>query len=401
VSLADGLPLEDPSYWIIASRRASGLQPNTLSNELRFLAHLYVWGDARRIGVVERIREGRFFTLQELIDLVDACGRPVSSVAAQIPLGQSVSDLTKGRQSKRFVRSGEKGKRLSTIISFVEFISAEVLLSLAAWPVRRDRYAESRDLCLSLLRGHKRGASRHSKSNLNPPQGLSSEDSERLRQVIVPNHPDNPFRPEVQYRNYLIVRLLLELGMRRGELLGIKVGDCAINASSTIELHRRPDDPDDPRAYKPATKTLPRKLSVRPELAELVFKLVLEDRNAMVGSSRHPFLIVNHRDGAPMSLSNVNKIMEALRTRVPGLPIELAPHLLRHTWNDEFSVLATQKNVDPEMEIKFRMYLMGWRSEETARIYLRRTTIRRANETLNEMQSKLILPFRSHNGPFS
>jgi integrase len=92
-----------------------------------------------------------------------------------------------------------------------------------------------------------------------------------------------------------------------------------------------------------------------------------------------------------MSLSNVNKIVERLRKRVPELPGNLSPHLLRHTWNDVFSKLMDEKGVRAEQEAKMRTYLMGWRSEESATHYIRRTVRRRSNEVLRELQNKMLI----------
>ncbi|WP_172980246.1 site-specific integrase [Tardiphaga sp. P9-11] len=334
--------------------------------------------------------------MPELIDLVQSCGRPISALINEIPSSVVVDTSMRYKGTFEPSQLEEKGKRLATILSFVEFESSEVLLGLAAWPERRDQYSAVREHFIGIVRGYTRGAARrYVRNHHDLPEGLSKEAVERLRQVIDPNHPENPFTSAVRFRNYVIVRLLLELGMRRGELLGIKLGDCAINSASTITLHRRPDDPEDPRPYKPATKTLPRKLRLSGELAELLYDLIMRDRREIPGVHRHPFLIVSNQDGAAMSLSNINKILTDIRTRVPGLPVELSPHLLRHTWNDEFSEEMDRKKVTPEMELKYRMYLMGWRSEDTAAIYLRRTVRRRANEVLAEMHGKLLLAPRS------
>jgi integrase len=49
--------------------------------------------------------------------------------------------------------------------------------------------------------------------------------------VIEPDHPENPFESKVRFRNYLILGLLLDLGIRRGELLGIRIEDCRFGST--------------------------------------------------------------------------------------------------------------------------------------------------------------------------
>jgi integrase len=64
----------------------------------------------------------------------------------------------------------------------------------------------------------------------------------RLHAVIEPDHLENAFMPKVRFRNKLIVWLLLDLGIRRGELLGLRCADCKLLAGQrTITIHRRPD----------------------------------------------------------------------------------------------------------------------------------------------------------------
>lgn len=393
VSASTGVPLDAPTFWVIAHRRALGRQPNTLSNELRSLMYLYLWAEARGVDIHQRLREGIFFPLSEIIDLVNFCGRFADDVLEEMQdRSLKLVRLNRRRKNaKRTVQSDEKRNRLAAIRSFVEFTSADFLSTLSQWPQRWDYYNAVRTQCLELLQGYLDGLPKTNRDDLGLPEGLSAAAIKRLREIIEPDHSDNPFQPEVRFRNYLIVRLLLELGIRRGELLGIKVSDCVVGASGSITVHRRPDDPDDPRRNKPATKTAARVLSLNARMAELVHEWAVHYRARIPGARLHPFLIVNCRDGGPMSLSNVNKIFEALRRRVPDLPKELSPHLLRHSWNDTFSEAMDKKGIPEDQEIKWRMRLMGWRNENSARHYLRRTVRRRSNEVLKEMQDQMIV----------
>lgn len=386
----DGVPLDAPTFWIVAQRRALGRQPNTLSNELRSLMYLYLWADVRRIDIHRRLREGTFFSLSEIIDLVNFCGRFIDSILQEIDaLSSNPAPINRrGVSPNRSVVSNEKRNRLATIHSFIEFTSADILSNLSQWPQRWNHYNSVRARCLDLLQNYINGLPKRSRDDLGMPEGLEAAAIERLRAVIEPDHPENPFNPEVRFRNYLILRLLIELGIRRGELLGVKVPDCDLGSSGFIRVHRRPDDPEDPRRNKPATKTAARVLPLNGRMTELLHEWVVHHRAKLPGARRHPFLIVNVRTGGPMSLSNVNKILEALRRRVPGLPDELSPHLLRHSWNDAFSEMMDMNGIPEDQELKWRARLMGWRNENSARYYLRRTVRRRSNEALKEMQDR-------------
>lgn len=391
IPVASGIPLESPTYWITAYRRALGKQPKTLFNELRSLMYLYLWGDLRGVDVDERLSEGIFFSLSEIIDLVGFCGRYLAEILAELEDHRAnVVRLARRTTYKEHnVQSGEKRNRLSVIRSFIEFTSADHLSDLQPYPSRWLVYDGIRRECLDRIGDYIRAIRAPNRDDVGQREGLQSGIVERLLSLMEPDHPENPFSKAVRFRNYLIVLLLIELGIRRGELLGLYVGDFSLNGpKSTVTIHRRPDDRNDPRSEKPATKTAARVLPLSGRAAEVVHEWVVTYRAKLPLAKRSPFLIVTTPDGEPMSLSNVNKIFQATRARVPGLPDELGPHLLRHSWNDAFSDRVDRKgNVSPEDEAKWRMRLMGWRSEATAKHYLRRTTRRRSNEFLAEMQN--------------
>ncbi|MCQ1572090.1 site-specific integrase [Neorhizobium galegae] len=384
-----GTPLEDPTYWIMADRRALGMQPNTLENELRALSFFYLWADARGIDIQRRLSDGVFFSLNEITDLANFCGLYIGKAVSQIPSASSkAASLTDNRKTKRG-QSGEKRNRLTAIYSFVEFTSADHLSLLSPWPSRWGHYSAVRNECLKTLGAQRKGGGRRNRDDMGQREGLDENVLMRLRDVINPDHPENPFEPQVRFRNYVIILLLLALGIRRGELCGLKVPDCSFGTNGTLTVHRRPDDPADPRKNKPATKTAARLLPLNPMLSDLVHELITYHRSKIPGARLHPFLIVSCDTGKPMSLSNVNKIMERLRDAVSGLPDELSAHILRHSWNDWFSLRMDREGYSEENEVKWRMRLMGWRDPDTARHYLRRTVRRRSDEVLRDMQDQL------------
>ncbi len=399
VSRETGLPLEAPTFWIIAERRALGFQPNTLENELRALSFLYLWADARGVNIGQRLSEGIFFSLSEIMDLANFCGHSVADAVEQItPRASNVVSLQAKRKERATVQSGEKRNRLGAIRAFVEFTSADILSQLTRWPNRWDHYNSVRSECLNTIDGQKKGLSRRSRDDLGRKEGLDEDIIKRLREVIEPDYAENPFEPEVRFRNYLIILLLLNLGIRRGELCGLMVPDCNLGSKGTVTVHRRPDDPLDPRRDKPATKTAARTLPLSDRLTEVLHEWITHYRAKIPGARLHPYLIVSSDSGKPMSLSNVNKIMERLRKLVPDLPDNLTPHVLRHSWNDWFSNKMDAAGVSEDQEIKWRKRLMGWRDENSARHYLARTVRRRSNEVLREMQEQLELGQGGENG---
>ena len=220
-------------------------------------------------------------------------------------------------------------------------------------------------------------------------QGLTPAAKSRLLQVIDPASPENPWREgSVRKRNHLVIRLLLELGIRRGELLGIKLSDINFR-SNEVTILRRADDKADPRTYQPQAKTLARLLPLSEDLAALVHEYIFNIRAHIRNARRHEFLVVAIPSGSPLTLGAVNKIFHSLRDRFPALLKEVNAHILRHTWNDDFSESMDAAGVSETEEQRMRLYLMGWsKDSKMPALYTKRTTAKRAKKASLEMQSK-------------
>lgn len=392
VRKATGLPLQSPTYWIVSKRRPSGSQPNTLNNDLRALMYLYLWADARGVALQDRFESGALLTLPEIANLDTFCGgqieEAISKLASEAYEVRRL-DTCKSKTRRRSINLVEKRNRLAAIYSYIEYISADQLSCLHLWPDRWSQYNSVRNNCLHWIKSRYVAIKKPRRNDIGAREGLEEKEVIRLRAVIEPDHPENPFEPQVRFRNYVIIRLLLDLGIRRGELLGIRIEDCSLGSNGTVTIHRRPDNPDDPRKVQPSSKTEARVLPLNNRLTDLLYEWIVHHRPKITGARQHSFLIVDRDKGRPLSLSSVNKLMAHLRRRVPGLPDKLSAHVLRHTWNDAFSDAMDRKGVPGDQEAKWRARLMGWRREESAQPYLRRTVRRRSNEALVEMQDRL------------
>lgn len=110
-------------------------------------------------------------------------------------------------------------------------------------------------------------------------KALSEKAEKLLHAVIDPGHLSNPFTdPAVAERNYLIVKLVASLGLRTGELLGIRVSDVDFQ-SCTVIIHRRADDREDSRLKEINAKTLSRTLTVSRGLIQRVTQYVMDLRS--------------------------------------------------------------------------------------------------------------------------
>lgn len=179
--------------------------------------------------------------------------------------------------------------RLSRIAKYLEWFARAVLDN------RRKRTDD--DAIERLVTGIRSRRPRQPREDYLADRALRDETFKRLMEVIEPTHPSNPFRDKrAAERNGLAIHLLAYLGLRRGELLGIRVCDVRW-ADRTLDIHRRPDDPHDPRLHQPRTKTLARRLNLSDELIERVHWYVKGARRRTKGANTHEVLLVAHRRG--------------------------------------------------------------------------------------------------------
>lgn len=188
-----------------------------------------------------------------------------------------------------------------------------------------------------------------------------------------------------------MLRWFLELGLRRGELLGVRTSDIDFQ-KGIVRIARRADSKSDPRAQQPLVKTRSRDLYLSDGLADATYDYILKLRGVQGKANRYEQLFVANGSGKPLSLSGLNKSFRAMRKSVVGLPVDLTPHVLRHTWNDIFSQQMERSGTNPEMEKKMRSMLMGWSpTSDTASTYTRRHVQKKAAQALKDMQERLSL----------
>jgi integrase len=350
------------------------------------------WAGANGFSLEARMATGVGLDLREIEGLSHALR------AAQVP--------KPGEKSERcnvvpFARSGKQALRRlprypnqilapQTGANRVRFVAGYL-----EWLASHNRATGAQDRLRDTVRFLNARAKATTHRTPEPKKGLAPEQRERLFAVIEPSSPQNPFKNEaVRYRNLAVVTCLDESGMRRGELVGLKIPDIDFR-KLTISIHRRPPDPQDPRRERPKTKTNARAVPMRPELADILFDYISVWRRAEPGARMHGYLFVSHggtRPGAPLSPRSLGKTFDALQH---VLGFNLHPHMLRPTWNDRFSATIDRKarhgGQTPEAsEERIRNFLMGWSpNSKMAARYSRRHVERAARDALNGLHEGL------------
>lgn len=132
-------------------------------------------------------------------------------------------------------------------------------------------------------------------------------------------------------RDRLIVMLLRETGIRRGELLGLHLDDVRdMDSRGVLRIVRRDDNPNNAKA-KGAEREIP-VLHNREAIQETFQAYLLEEYPPLSERIGHGMLFVNldgKYAGKPMTSARLNNLFYQLKDRTG---IEAYPHLFRHTF---------------------------------------------------------------------
>ena len=218
---------------------------------------------------------------------------------------------------------------------------------------------------------------------------LEEADIEAIRRTIGPrrgsgDHLSFPsvFSCHTQLRNWLMFEVALELGIRRGELLKLRLDSLPRAAEEGIRILRRPDDPHDSRSNEPAVKTAERVIPASRDRLRAVQMYLTSPSPLGRVSGKSPYVFVT-RSGNPVSIDTADDIIAAIG-RVSNVT-PLSWHRLRHTWAERMAELfADQPNGMDRL-----VYLGGWSNPLSARHYIRRAIAKQAEEVLRDYHRKL------------
>lgn len=397
VALATGEPLFEPTVYALNELRATNKASNTIDQVLRSILLLQLFLNASKIDIERRLQKGQVLALHEIDQLVRQCRRPVvdhlKDDSAPFhgepvrPRNTEVVRLAQRRLAPTEVAGHTAANRVRVIRDYLDWLVKYRMARYKSGALEGTRLWDEWERCRDALNAR---VPRHKGRNtIGKREGLPPEVTERLLSVTSPNSPENPWHGEgTRIRNYLLVRWLHDLGMRRGELLNVKISDIDFRSEEVI-IARRADDPEDPRRGQPKVKTHDRKLPLSAELSKLTHDYITKTRWSIKGARHHPFLFAAMGTGAPLSLSSVNDLFVELREAFPGEFDTVTPHILRHTWNDRFSETIDNAKISKTDEERMRSFLMGWSpTSATAVKYTRRHVRLKAQQVSLEMQAK-------------
>jgi len=367
----EGFPVSLPARFII-DRVRDRRQANTIEAKVRSIGFLYEWAASIEtpLDLESQLRSSRSLTRAELTSFcrfLRAC-----RVHDVIPF--------EWKAVRPAEQAGVLGNNtFNTYLANVrEFVIWAVETQSSPSPGQRETRKLER-----LFESEKLTAT--------PPRklyGLDASQQKELLRIVHPDARDNPFNSPIRLRNYLIVRILLETGIRRGELCKLRVEDVQTkgDVDAFIEVVRRPDDSWDPRQNEPAVKTRGRRIPISSELKSLVLSYLQRFR----GRVKHPYLFTDPSTGIPISSQVENKIVAQVRKRCPSMEeAKLTPHVLRRTFNGNLWERSKRLGWDEGKIKRITNYLNGWtETSQQSAIYQRKQIEQDAFELLGVIQAQ-------------
>lgn len=346
-SSEDPWPLFYPTAFVVRSVRQS-CTPSTQKVYLDAIKRLLEWATKNNIDFEVHFQRHNFLRPQE----IDSLARYINA-ARRGKQGDTISE-------------GKGNTYIGYVAKYLNWLANDVITD----PNR----PEVQDL---INTQHKRLMDKLTKV------GSTSAKAQKLIEKHLPGKAreqleslwDNPlvsvFRPAdrgSRFRTVVMLRTLYETGMRRGELLALKLKHLLESTGGKgpqLVIERNHGDSFDTRINQPVAKTEGRTVPISPSLERQLTKYITKYRADVpsVGFNDDDFIFVTHRSrrgqGKPISISNFGQAVAGLRGLFPALDTT-HPHLLRHDWNYRFSEAATKAKLTPEKEAELRRLLMGW-----------------------------------------
>lgn len=374
VSIVDDLDCPIDPYVSCYLNSLGSKAANTrfrFANELLFV--LKHFGDGKRqIDLAARVASGRLISSQEYLRFYEHCFFQRNSLdEGSVVLFTSIED----KRLRNIIRANQRG--LAKVANETALGRIRRLRQFLEWLFKHFHSAQNVDAVtsynydklISKIMLDERGIGRSGNQEVgNPEDSVIPDDLfAKLLEMVLPSSPNNPFKSS-RVRNYLIVNVLVQTGIRRGAVGKMKISDCHFDGSyDRISIYRTRNDPSDPRLEKANQKSKAHLATIDRALMEKIKFYIDHIRSQFHQKQPHDFVFVSEKDskgtaGQPLSLKSINAIFAKLSE---ALGFHVHPHLLRHKWNEIFDQEGEKKGVNPGLLEDIRKYAMGWSQNST------------------------------------
>lgn len=369
-----GFPYVQPNEFILTQR---GLAWRTLKKKLYAISLLYRWTDSHAIDIQARIESGQFFSEAEIN-------------------GSLFNTIRKSNNRNKISRIAVGAKTFNTYIiiikEYLQWIFSSFLVTLPATD-HRFKVSESKQRIILTWLNNAQLSSSNAENEIS--KGLNQNQQRLLLDLVHPDSKNNPFNSEdVRHRNYIIILILLNFGLRPSELLLIKVKNLIFGSISQLNLVRNPHDPEDPRLAAPEMKRNGRVLNILGnELANALDNYIQEYRCKLAekNPSGTNYLILSD-EGDPFSYSSITKLFIKLRSHENGLPENFTAMSLRHTFSYNTEKEMRNAGVEKDQRKKILKYLRGDSNDRSQERYTKEAIKEEARTFLKAYQTKIFSP---------
>lgn len=197
-------------------------------------------------------------------------------------------------------------------------------------------------------------------------RSLTIHEIEIVRDIINIKSTKNPFKKENKLRNWIIIEILLQSGLRIGELLKLKVNDfIRIEENYFIKISNHKNDLEDSRIIKPSNKNVYsyRTIAISVNLYQII-QIFIKGERRNSKKLRHSYLFVSEL-GKPLSIRATQSIFQlTYKSIIEHYSIqnfEFSAHILRHTFADNFlRFLIDELKLDMERAKDELRVICGW-----------------------------------------
>lgn len=393
----DGAPVSIPNLYLLTMSRQNDAL-NTMKAKARTIAHFYKWCKINNIDIESRFSKNKLLSIDEINSMCEYLRLDYNYNKTQI---DKICKL-KSYNNKKIINLNfklGKNKNLNVCnetynqrINYIkDYLSWLVNVKTIQKNFIESEYANiiiKRNEMIDLIK------SRNLPSrNQESPKGFEDVIRGLLIDIINPDSEYNPFRDKfVKTRNEIFVLIALSAGLRRGEMLKMKVEHVDL-VNKRIMVERCPDDVTDTRGVEPNVKTKERYIRIENSLV-IPIREYLKDRRGRRLSKTHPFFFVA-RSGAPLSYTQAGDIYIKLRNCDLGLPSDLSQHEIRHAWNYKFSAMAKERGVSDTEADNLRKNQMGWSKNSLMPFRYNKRYIQEKSDELSLQLQKEIMDHRS------
>jgi len=369
--------LHAPSLYA-AHLQVGNSSPNSIRNATLGLAHLYSWAETAGIDVEARLLRGQGLLPHEVNAFTYALMRYRGRAGKRLHSNTVASILLLCRQVSRHCISLYRPVPALNLnnhkVSLAALLQADEQMWRGFTPRRVGQavndVSDLTDKEIAAIEGY-----------LNPEVRITAGE-----------------RPEVAFRNYLLWRLCIGLGLRLGESLALRLQDCDHETIRIVRIEDRKDPPDPRGKRAPRPKTLGRELGVlgmEPVLPQLISAYEAMHRFYRRRTSTesfydwdvgHDYLLLEHTSGGPFTYDGASYVARKIR-EATGIT-NFHWHLPRHSFfNRMYDDIADADNHDALLTDM--QYWGGWSNPRSLYIYTKRSIAERARRRNKIRQDEL------------